>query len=56
MVIKIDLDACIGCGACVDECPVDAISLNDDVASVDEGLCTDCGMCIDVCPINAISF
>ncbi len=54
-MIKIDRDKCIGCGVCVDVCPVDALSLDDDEkAVVDEGLCTSCGMCISPCPTDAI--
>jgi len=54
MAAKVDSDSCVGCGACVDECPVSAISLNDEVASVDDSLCTECGACVDVCPTGAI--
>jgi len=52
---KVDVDQCLGCGVCVDECPGGAISLNGDIASVDEALCTECGACVDVCPNIAIS-
>lgn len=57
MAVTINLDTCIGCGACVGVCPVGALSMNDDSKSVcDEGLCIDCGACISVCPTEAISF
>ncbi|MGL5541121.1 MAG: 4Fe-4S binding protein [Erysipelotrichaceae bacterium] len=56
MAVKISLDTCIGCGACVGVCPVGALSLNDDSKAVcDESLCIDCGACISVCPTEAIS-
>ena len=29
-------DMCIGCGICVEECPVDAIVMEDDVAEIYE--------------------
>ncbi len=48
-------DDCISCGACVSECPVDAISEGDDKYIIDAELCTDCGACVDVCPADAIS-
>jgi NAD-dependent dihydropyrimidine dehydrogenase PreA subunit len=55
MVAVIDKDECVGCGTCVDECPVEAISMNDEnIAVVDAGECTDCGSCVDVCPTEAI--
>jgi ferredoxin len=50
----VDEDTCIGCGACVDVCPVDAISMNDK-AKIDADSCTECGACVDECPVEAIS-
>ncbi|MEN9444087.1 MAG: hypothetical protein RIS47_977 [Bacteroidota bacterium] len=47
-------DDCTACGACMSECPVDAIS-EGDIYSIDPSLCTDCGACADVCPVEAIS-
>ncbi|MDQ1353458.1 MAG: H+/Na+-translocating ferredoxin:NAD+ oxidoreductase subunit, partial [Acidobacteriota bacterium] len=46
--------ACIGCGKCVRECPENAISLNDNLATIDPVKCTACEKCIPVCPTNAI--
>ena len=54
MAVTINADECIGCGICVDECPQNALSV-DDVCKVDESLCIDCGTCIDSCPKEAIS-
>ena len=54
MSIKIDKEKCTACGACVEVCPVDAISLNDK-AEVDEDTCIECGACVDECPVEAIS-
>ncbi len=48
-------DECINCGACVSECPVEAISEGDDQFIIDADACTDCGACVDVCPVEAIS-
>ncbi|MDD2505814.1 MAG: 4Fe-4S binding protein [Candidatus Cloacimonetes bacterium] len=55
MAVKIDKETCIGCGACVDVCPVSALSLVDGKADCDEGTCIDCGACIATCPVSAIS-
>ncbi|MDG6224582.1 MAG: 4Fe-4S binding protein [Candidatus Thermoplasmatota archaeon] len=55
MAVKVDTDTCIGCGACVATCPVQALSMEGDKAKVDAELCVDCGACIGVCPVNALS-
>lgn len=54
MAILINADECTACGACVDTCPVEAITL-EDVAVVDEGACIECGACTSGCPVEAIS-
>ncbi len=46
---------CIGCGYCIDVCPVDALELVDDVATVDTDWCIGCGVCAVGCPTDAIS-
>ena len=48
-------DLCTGCGTCVEECPVDAITLTEnDFAQIDEEHCVRCGTCHDVCPEEAV--
>jgi Fe-S-cluster-containing hydrogenase component 2 len=39
----------------VDACPVEAITLADDVAKINVEECTDCGSCVDECPVEAIT-
>jgi ferredoxin len=46
-------DACISCGACEAECPVEAISAGDDRYVIDPDKCIDCGACANVCPVDA---
>ena len=41
---------CIACGACVAECPVEAISDEGGVFVVDEDTCIDCGACAGALP------
>jgi len=56
MVAKVNADECTGCATCVDECPSEAISMNDDdIAVVNADECTDCGACVDACPTEAIT-
>jgi len=54
MAVKVDVDVCTGCGNCVDACPVEAITLNNDKAVIDEDTCIECGVCVDECPVDAI--
>ncbi len=52
-MVKIEENKCNGgCGACIDLCPVIAMSLINDVLTVNNELCNDCGICIKVCPIG----
>lgn len=46
-------DACISCGACEAECPVNCISAGDDAYVIDAGSCIDCGSCAGACPVDA---
>nr|WP_321498027.1 4Fe-4S binding protein [uncultured Methanolobus sp.] len=55
MPAVIDKNTCTGCEQCVNSCPVEAISMSDDVAVVDPNECVDCGDCVDICPVEAIT-
>lgn len=46
-------DACISCGACAADCPVEAITEGDAIYVVDAEACIDCGACADSCPVDA---
>ena len=45
-------DSCIACGACMSECPTDAIS-EGDIYVIDADKCIDCGACADACPVDS---
>ena len=54
MAVNINKAKCTGCGDCVDVCPVEALSIENDKAVVNDE-CIDCGVCIDECPSGALS-
>ena len=47
-------DACVNCGACESECPVQAISEKGGARWIDPAKCSSCGSCADTCPTEAI--
>ena len=53
-MLRIDIEACIGCGVCEEECTFGAIEVIDGVAVVNEK-CTLCGSCVDSCEVEALS-
>ena len=50
-----ELAECIGCGACADICPVDAVKMVEDKPEVDQNWCIGCGVCAVSCPAHVIS-
>jgi MinD superfamily P-loop ATPase len=52
--VKLDADACSGCGLCEDRCQFHAISV-DEVAVVDGDKCYGCGNCVITCPDEALT-
>jgi NAD-dependent dihydropyrimidine dehydrogenase PreA subunit len=53
MAYKID-EKCVACGACVPQCPVDAIAEGTPFV-INAETCIDCGACVSVCPTESIS-
>jgi formate hydrogenlyase subunit 6/NADH:ubiquinone oxidoreductase subunit I len=46
---------CIGCSACTEVCPTDAITGKRKMRhSIDAGFCIDCGACGWICPAEAV--
>jgi len=52
---EVDADYCTGCGTCIEICPMEAITLVDDVAKIKQKRCIGCGNCVAKCPSEAIS-
>lgn len=53
-------DECIACGACAPECPVEAITDEEDISVIDPDKCVECEghfdepQCVEVCPVEAV--
>lgn len=45
---------CLGCTACVKQCEAEAITMNGNVAQIDQSKCVKCGKCAEKCPSKAI--
>jgi electron transfer flavoprotein alpha subunit len=52
-MLRIDNEACIGCGLCEKSCSFGAIKVVDGCA-VAEDSCTLCGSCVDICEAGAL--
>jgi uncharacterized protein (DUF362 family)/Pyruvate/2-oxoacid:ferredoxin oxidoreductase delta subunit len=50
-----DPELCTGCGTCVEQCPVCALSMNEGLPGVDAGLCITCFCCQEICPEKAMT-
>lgn len=51
----VDFDKCVGCGECVDVCPVEVYELQDGKSNpVNAEECLGCESCVEVCEHSAI--
>lgn len=48
-------DFCLGCGTCIETCPVSAMALEDQKSVINYDRCIGCNDCVDACPEAAIS-
>ena len=56
MVYRVNSNRCIGCEDCTEECPSEAIAMDDEIAVIDEDGCIGCALCVSVCPVDAIPY
>ncbi|MFW5986657.1 MAG: DUF362 domain-containing protein [Methanohalophilus sp.] len=52
---EIDVDKCTACGACVRNCPAEAIYMDNGHAGIDAGICMLCYCCRELCPAVAVN-
>lgn len=50
----VDEEKCTGCNVCVEKCPVDAISMENEKARINMQECVRCGTCHSICPNGAV--
>ena len=50
-----DPNLCTGCGSCVDQCPVSALSMSDGVPEAVPEICITCFCCQEICPEQAMT-
>lgn len=54
-VMKACKNGCIGCGKCAKACKFEAITVENNLASIDPEKCKNCGLCAKECPTGAIN-
>ena len=54
VVRKFCTNGCIACGKCTKTCPNGAITLVNNLATIDYEKCTNCGACREACPVHCI--
>ena len=54
--VTVDADKCVGCGECVDVCPVEVYEMTDGKSSPAHAEeCLGCESCVEVCEVSAIT-
>ena len=53
MSFVINQEKCLKCQACINMCPVQAISMVGNDVVIDKNKCISCGTCANICPVQA---
>jgi len=53
-IMAVDEEKCMGCGDCIDRCPMEVLSMQDDIVVMDADHCIGCGLCVSVCATEAL--
>jgi ferredoxin len=53
-VIHVEEEDCIGCETCIDRCQFDALSIHDEISTVNSDKCVGCGVCAITCTEEAL--
>ncbi|MFW9949048.1 MAG: indolepyruvate ferredoxin oxidoreductase subunit alpha [Candidatus Thorarchaeota archaeon] len=51
---ELDETKCIGCGNCIEICPMETIDMNNTIVKINLDKCIGCGVCVHHCPEKAI--
>lgn len=51
---EVDSELCSGCETCIDRCQIDALTMVDNISTVNLDRCIGCGVCVPTCPSDAI--
>ena len=56
VTLKLNEEACVGCGMCVNVCPHSVLAMDEKKASiVQRDACMECGACAKDCPTDALT-
>lgn len=55
LVMSVCKNGCIGCKICEKKCPQEAITVKNNLASIDYQKCIACGICANSCPVHCIT-
>jgi uncharacterized protein (DUF362 family)/NAD-dependent dihydropyrimidine dehydrogenase PreA subunit len=52
---RMNPELCTGCATCAEQCPVQALAMDNDLPVADESICITCYCCQEICPEKAIT-